>query len=594
MKKIFRFIIRIFFIVLAFYFFARGLWPTIDKIINPSQKLTYTNVVQFIADEQVESIELYTNDTDAEVRLKDTKKRYVVEIPNEDVFCEYIQDSISSGNNIGLTKTKKQGIMSVLGNCLLGLFFVAISAIKEVRVNYVLKNSSNIGTVPENSLQEVHFSDVAGLKEEKAELEEVVDFLKNPKKYTSVGANIPKGILLSGPPGTGKTLLAKAISEEAGVYFLFSSGSNFDEMYVGVGASKVRKLFEEAKQNSPAIIFIDEIDAVGEKRIGQDSSGRAQTLDQLLVEMDGIDTLSSVIVIAATNRPECLDSALMRPGRFDRIIEISLPDISEREAILHVHGKNKKFMEDVNFKDIAKHTAGFSGAELKNLLNEAALITVRKSQEVISKENIEEALRKITIGLQKKGRKISDKAKKIVAYHEAGHAIVTKFLSTQEKVKEISIIPRGKAGGYTLHETVEDKNYVSKAELTDRLVVLLGGRAAEQIVLQDISTGASNDLMVATQTAQEMICIYGMNEEVGPISLVGTGNQMFGTETMNLIANLITQTVKKAEKTAIQILSEHRPLLDMVASALLEKETISGEELEVIVKTYQKDHSNSV
>lgn len=587
MKGLVKSIIRVCALFMCLFFLRSAFEPIATNIFDPAKQLSYTSLIQYISEDKVQSIELYSNDSDAEISLKGDKKRYTTKIPNEIVFCEYVQENISKGNDISFARVKKPGFWSFIGNCFLALIFFCIFITKEVRVEYREK-------IPEAKITQTSFSSVAGLKEEKAELEEVVDFLKNPQKYTAVGAQIPKGILLSGPPGTGKTLLAKAVAEEAGVYFLFASGSNFDEMYVGVGASKIRKLFDEAKQNSPAIIFIDEIDAVGEKRLGQDSSGRAQTLDQLLVEMDGVDTLSSIIVLAATNRPECLDPALMRPGRFDRVIEIHLPDVDEREAILHVHGKNKKFMEDVSFKDLAKHTAGFSGAELKNLLNEAALITVRKGQEIISKESIEEAQRKITIGLQKKGRKVSDKAKKLVAYHEAGHAIVTKFLSTQEKVKEVSIIPRGDAGGYTLHETVEDKSYSSKAELTDRLVVLLGGRAAEQIVLKDISTGASNDLMVATQTAKDMICVYGMNEDVGPISLVGTNNQLFGTETMNLIAKLITQTVKKAEKKAIEILSEHRPLLDMVAHALLERETISGEELEAIVKTYKKNHSNNV
>lgn len=593
MKKFLKSVSRLCALVISLYFFTCAFGPMLNNFFNPAQKLTYTNLVQLVDDKQVESIEIYSNDTDAEISLKDDKKRYVAEIPNEIVFCEYIQENISSGNPVELTKVKKQGIWPTIGYCILGCIFLSGFFVKEVRVEYKPKPyiPSNPEKITEN---QTLFKNVAGLKEEKAELEELVDFLKNPQKYAEVGAKIPKGILLSGPPGTGKTLLARAVSDEADVHFLFASGSDFDEMYVGVGASKVRKLFDDAKKEAPAIIFIDEIDCVGEKRTDANSSGRNQTLEQLLVEMDGFDNQTNIIVLAATNRPESLDPALVRPGRFDRIIEINLPDVDEREEILYFHGKDKKFMEDVNFKNLAKNTAGFSGAELKNLLNEAALITVRKGQKIISKENIEEALRKITIGLQKKGRVVSEKAKKLVAYHEAGHAVVTKFLPTQENVKEISIIPRGSAGGYTLHETVEDKDFISKAELTDHLVVLLGGKAAEQIVLNDVSTGPSNDLKVATQTARDMICVYGMNEEVGPISLVGTNNQLIGTDTMSLIAKLIAKTLKNAEEKATQILSENRILLDMVAKTLLERETISGEEFEAIIKTYQENHSNNV
>lgn len=437
---------------------------------------------------------------------------------------------------------------------------------------------------------EIHFSDVAGLKEEKEELMEVVDFLKDPQKYVKMGAKIPRGILLSGPPGTGKTLLAKAVSGESQASFIYTSGAEFDEMYVGVGASRIRKLFENARLYAPCVIFIDEIDSIGQKRNHLDSNKNNQTLEQLLVEMDGFKTEgSNVIVLAATNRPESLDPALLRPGRFDRRIEVYLPDVEDREAILKIHAKNKKIAEDVSYEAIAYNTAGFSGAELENLLNEAALIAVRKSQEVITQDNLDEALKKISIGLQKKGRKISEKERKLTAYHEAGHAVVGKFLTTQSNVKEISIIPRGTAGGYTWHETVEDKSYISKIELTERLVILLGGRAAEQIALNDISTGASNDLEVATSIAQDMICVYGMNPEVGPISLMDTYNELMGEETKNLIGKLVAQSVKNAEQTATCILTENRALLDMVASALLTKETISGVELNKIFEAYKSN-----
>lgn len=441
----------------------------------------------------------------------------------------------------------------------------------------------------------ITFSDVAGLREEKGELVEVIDFLKNPDKYAKIGAKIPKGILLSGTPGTGKTLLAKAVAGEAGVSFLAVSGSEFDEVYVGLGASRIRGLFEEAKKNAPCIIFIDEIDAVGTKRSkNSETSGNFQTLEQLLIEMDGFDTESNVIILAATNRPDTLDSALVRPGRFDRNIVINLPDVHDREEILNIHGRNKKFADGVTFSAIAYNTAGFSGAELENLLNESALIAARKGEEEISQEDIEEAVKKVLVGLQKKGRKISEKERKLTAYHEAGHAVVSKFLTTQTNVKEVSIIPRGTAGGYTLHETVEDKSYTSKTELSERLLTLLGGRAAEQIALNDISTGASNDLEVATEVAKKMICVYGMNEEVGPISLRNSRNEILGTETMNLVVKLIAKSVKDAEKKSIQILEENRKLLDMVAETLLQKETISGTELDEIFKAYQANCTTNV
>lgn len=438
---------------------------------------------------------------------------------------------------------------------------------------------------------EVHFSDVAGLKEEKAELMEVVDFLKDPNKYVKMGAKIPRGILLSGPPGTGKTLLAKAVSGEADATFIYTCGAEFDEMYVGVGASRMRNLFDQAKQCAPSVIFIDEIDSIGQKRNHLSINQNNQTLEQLLVEMDGFDSSSNVIVLAATNRPESLDPALLRPGRFDRRIQVYLPDVEDREAILKIHGKNKKFTSDVSFETIAHSTVGFSGAELENLLNEAALIAVRKNQQAISRVDIDEALKKIYIGLQKKGRKISEKERRLTAYHEAGHAVLGKFLTTHTHVKEVSIIPRGTTGGHTWHETVEEKSYTSKTELNDELIVLLGGRVAEQIALDDISTGASHDLEVATAIAQDMICVYGMNPEVGPISLMNTYNELMGEETKNLIGKLVTQSVKKAEEEATRLLTENRVFLDMVAKALLEKETITGIELDEIFENYKKQLS---
>ena len=414
--------------------------------------------------------------------------------------------------------------------------------------------------------------------------------LAYPEKYRALGAKVPKGVLLDGEPGTGKTLLAKAIAGEAGIYFIATSGSSFVEKYVGVGASRVRQLFDEARKKAPCIIFIDEIDAVGAKRDdGGGYSEHNQTLEQLLTEMDGFTERSGIVVIAATNRLSSLDPALIRPGRFDRKITVHLPDRKGREEILKLHGANKPFDETVRFDKVAYNTAGFSGASLENLLNEAALVAARKSKKVISEEDINEAMMKIQVGLRKSGRVISEKEKRLTAVHEAGHAVVSLFLETQANLKEVCIIPRGSAGGYTLHDTVEDKNYVSKKELTERLTCLLGGKAAEAIVLGDISTGPSNDLKVATETAREMIIYYGMDEDIGPISFAGaSANELniFGASTMSEIGNKISQMVKKAEETASEIIHDHREFLDILVDKLLEQETVSGEEIEEMFASY--------
>ena len=368
---------------------------------------------------------------------------------------------------------------------------------------------------------EVRFDDIAGLDEEKNELIEIVDFLKTPEAYQKMGAKIPRGILLYGKPGTGKTLIAKAIAGEAGVPFISMSGSEFIEMFAGLGASRVRKLFERAKKMAPCIVFIDEIDAIGSRRTSNSGSETEnnQTLNQLLVEMDGFETNETVIVLAATNRPEMLDKALLRPGRFDRQITIPAPDLNGRESILKLHSKNKKFSPEVDFKEIAGDTAGFTGAELANVLNEAAIIATRNKHKQITNSDIENAVKKITVGLEKTNRVISEKDKRLTAYHEAGHAVVSKFLPTQTDVKEVSIIPRGLAGGYTMYKTNEDKYYISKTELLEKLVALMGGRAAEKLALNEISTGASNDIEVATGIARDMLTVYGMDDKLGPISL---------------------------------------------------------------------------
>ena len=430
------------------------------------------------------------------------------------------------------------------------------------------------------------FDDVAGADEEKEELQEIVEFLKAPEKYNKLGARIPKGVLLVGPPGTGKTLLARAVAGEAGVPFFSISGSDFVEMFVGVGASRVRDLFEQAKKNSPCIIFIDEIDAVGRQRgagLGGGHDEREQTLNQLLVEMDGFGANEGVILIAATNRPDVLDPALMRPGRFDRQVIVSYPDINGREAILKVHARKKPLAPDVKLKTIAKTTAGFTGADLENLLNEAALLAARKNKKAITMEEIEEATIKVVVGAEKKTRVMSDKEKKLTAYHEAGHAICFHELATQDPVHEISIIPRGMAGGYTMPLPSEDKSYNSRTEMLEDIVVCLGGRVAEAIILDDISTGASNDIEKATKTARDMVTKYGMTKELGCIcygkdnSAVFLGRDMGHTQdyserTAAKIDELILEIVNNAYDRAETILKDNIDKLHEVAAYLIKPE----------------------
>ena len=441
------------------------------------------------------------------------------------------------------------------------------------------------------------FDDVAGADEEKEELEEIVEFLKAPEKFNKLGARIPKGVLLVGPPGTGKTLLARAVAGEAGVPFFSISGSDFVEMFVGVGASRVRDLFEQAKKNSPCIIFIDEIDAVGRQRgagLGGGHDEREQTLNQLLVEMDGFGANEGVILIAATNRPDVLDPALMRPGRFDRQVIVSYPDINGREAILKVHARKKPLAPDVRLKTIAKTTAGFTGADLENLLNEAALLAARKNKKAITMEEIEEATIKVVVGTEKKTRVMSEKEKKLTAYHEAGHAICFHELATQDPVHEISIIPRGMAGGYTMPLPSEDKSYHSRKEMLEDIVVCLGGRVAEAIILDDISTGASNDIEKATKTARSMVTKYGMTKELGCICY-GTDNgavflgrdmghtQDYSEKTAAKIDELILEIVNNAYDRAETILKDNIDKLHEVAAYLIKHEKMGSEDFEAVM-----------
>ena len=442
----------------------------------------------------------------------------------------------------------------------------------------------------------VRFADVAGCDEEKQEMEEIIDYLKYPKKFQKMGARIPKGILLCGHPGTGKTLLAKAVAGEAGVPFFSISGSEFVEMFVGVGASRVRDLFEQAKKNAPSIIFIDEIDAVGRQRgagLGGGHDEREQTLNQLLVEMDGFGTNEGVIVLAATNRPDVLDKALLRPGRFDRQIVVSAPDVKAREQILEVHARKKKLAEDVDLKTVAKNTSGFAGADLENILNEAALLAARRNLDCIGMKEIEDAMVKVTMGPEKKTRVRSEKENKLVAYHEAGHAVVSRYLPTQDKVHQISIVPRGMAGGYTMYRPAEDKSFRSKTEMEESIVSLLGGRVAEKLILDDISTGASNDIERATAISRAMVTKYGMSERLGTITFGADQEEVFlgrdlahakeySEETAAIIDEEVKKIVDAGYEKAINILSEHVDKLHAVAKVLLEKEKIDGDEFDKI------------
>lgn len=429
------------------------------------------------------------------------------------------------------------------------------------------------------------FDDVAGAEEEKEELKEIVEYLKDPAKFTRLGARVPKGVLMVGPPGTGKTLLARAVAGEAGVPFYSVSGSEFVEMYVGVGAARVRDLFAQAKQNAPAIVFIDEIDALARKRATDLYTGneeRETTLNQLLVEMDGFTTEENIILIGATNRADVLDPALMRPGRFDRQVHVGYPDIKAREAILNVHVKEKPLAPEVDLSEVAKNTTGFTGADLENLLNEAALLAAKRDKNVIGNEELKEAAVKVMMGAEKRSRKVTEKERRLTAFHEAGHAVATYYLETQDPVTEVSIIPRGSAGGYTMSTPQEDKMYMSRNEMLDELVTLLGGRVAEALVIGDISTGASNDLERATSLAKGMITRYGMDENIG-LATYSTNTGFYGTgkEYSESTATAIDEEVKNLLKTAYDrceaILKEHRDQLDKLAEYLLENEKIDGE-----------------
>ncbi len=550
------------------------------------ETLGYTELVTKMQEDQIEKIEMEQKSDTIKVKIKGDDKEYRAIVPESEAFIELVQEKVKEGKTIDLEK-KEENIFLAIGSKFFALLPTILIIIFMVLI-FKMQGLGEKGKVydAESGKSKTTFKDIAGLDEEKQEMVEIVDFLKKPKKFQDMGAKVPRGVLLCGNPGTGKTLIAKAIAGEADVPFISMSGSEFIEMFAGLGASRVRKLFERARKVAPCIVFIDEIDAIGSRRTtssGAESENN-QTLNQLLVEMDGFDTEETIIVLAATNRPEMLDKALLRPGRFDRQITIGLPDLNGREAILKIHAKNKKLSTNVNLRSIAEDTAGFTGAELANILNEAAIIATIEGHNAITNRDIENAVKKVTVGIEKHSRVVSDKDKRLTAFHEAGHAIVSRYLDTQKDIKEVSIIPRGVAGGYTMYKTNEDKFYISKQEMQEKLIALLGGRAAEKIALDDISTGASNDIEVATQIATDMVTVYGMSDVVGPISINVEKDpyqmQLLGDKFEDAVGSEIKLLIDNSYYQARKIISEHMDKLELVANALMEKEVISAEEFE--------------
>ena len=571
---------------------------------NSNTKLSYSDLIAKIDAGQVEKIELDAGGASATVKLKNDNIEKKVNVPSVDNLMENLQDNMKSAS---ITVTEKSesawGIflayLTPIGIIVIFFifWFVLMSGANSQNGNKTMTfGKSKARVLNPTDKNRVTFDDVAGVDEEKEELEEIVQFLKNPKKFTDMGARIPKGVLLVGQPGTGKTLLAKAVAGEAGVPFFIISGSDFVEMFVGVGASRVRDLFDQAKKNAPCIIFIDEIDAVGRQRgagLGGGHDEREQTLNQLLVEMDGFTENEGVIVLAATNRPDVLDKALLRAGRFDRQIVVGLPDVKAREQILEVHSRRKRLSDDVDLKVIAKNTSGFAGADLENVLNEAALLAARRNLNEIGMKEIEDAMVKVTMGPEKKTKVRSEKENRLVAYHEAGHAVVSHYLETQDPVHQISIVPRGMAGGYTMYRPTEDKSFMSKTEMEENIVSLLGGRVAEALILNDISTGASNDIERATGIARSMVTKYGMSDRIGALMLGSNQEQVFlgrdiaqGREYSEETAAIIDEETKRIVDTgynrAKQILSDNIDKLHQVAGILLEKEKIEADEFEAI------------
>ena len=570
----------------------------ISLLFQPTFKATKTNYSELVNSINSGKVsKLVIDENEVTYYVKDSDTTFKVNIPSQNILyqdCgENMAQQMEQGTLVQEAASEHVSVFNIVNIVatiiLVVMFFIMMFSAKGGKGGGFTKNLAKVHDM--SGKDKVSFSDVAGAVEEKAELEELVDFLKNPQKFIALGARIPKGILLVGPPGTGKTLLAKAVAGEAGVPFFSISGSDFVELYVGVGASRVRDLFEQAKKNKPCIIFIDEIDAVGRKRgagMGGGHDEREQTLNQLLVEMDGFGKNEGVIMIAATNRPDILDPALLRPGRFDRQVVVSLPDVKGREEILKVHVKNKPLASDVSLENLAKSTVGYSGADLENVMNEAAIFAARREHIEITQQDLEDANVKVMMGSEKQSRVVTEKEKRLTAYHEAGHAVLAHLVDDSAVVNQVSIIPRGRAGGYTMYFPKEDSMYTSKNEMLSRIIVLLGGRAAEELKLDDVSTGASNDLERATEIARNMVSKYGMSSDIGPVSyhsddevFLGRDfahSQKYSESTASQIDLEVKSIMLKQYNEAVSLLKENVSKLDALAELLIKEETINGEQ----------------
>ncbi|MEK7627388.1 MAG: ATP-dependent zinc metalloprotease FtsH [Patescibacteria group bacterium] len=605
-KKMKNLIKNIFIIILIFFILSAIF--TFYSSTNEPKEINLSQLIEEINQEQIAKITI--KDNNLEIDLRDGTKQ-ISKKERESSLTESLKNYGIEQNKINSLNMKIQepsGTMFWIGSILpIALPFILI-----IFFFWFLMRQARQGSMqafsfgesrarfisPKDKKGRITFKDVAGLEEAKEELKEIVDFLKNPKKYTDIGAKIPKGVLLMGPPGTGKTLLAKAVAGEADAPFFNISGSEFVEMFVGVGASRVRDLFKNAKKNAPAIVFIDEIDAVGRQRgtgLGGGHDEREQTLNQILVEMDGFDTDTTVIVIAATNRPDVLDPALLRPGRFDRRVILDNADIKDREAILKIHSRNKPLDKTANLRQVAERTPGFSGADLENLINEAAILTARKNKKIISQHDILSSIEKVLLGPERKSHILSKKEKEIAAFHEAGHALVAASLPNADPVHKISIISRGRAAGYTLKLPIEDKQLYSRSYFLDELAVLLGGYTSEKLIFNEMTTGASNDLQKASEIARKLVRQYGMSDKIGPVTfgendeLVFLGREIgehrnYSEEIASKIDQEVTRFIDDAQKTAKKILSLHKEKLEKIARKLIEKEVIEQKEFNELIK----------
>lgn len=602
-------VIAVFFIIYAFV-------STHFQDINTP---IYSDFIQDIKSERVQkivvgdgSVDVYTT-SNAVYSVNVPSAGILYEDVGEDIERQVSQGTLQYEVKVPKTNTLFSYLTPIIIIIILIITLTVFIQSQGGKVNNFTKNRARLSS---DSDKKVLFEDVAGAKEEKGELEEIVEFLKNPKKFTELGARIPKGVLLVGPPGTGKTLLARAVAGEAGVPFFSISGSDFVELYVGVGASRVRDLFEQAKRNKPCIIFIDEIDAVGRRRgagMGGGHDEREQTLNQLLVEMDGFGVNEGIIMIAATNRPDILDPALLRPGRFDRQVVVDAPDVKGREEILRVHSRHKPLAESVDLMKLARATVGYTGAELENLLNEAAIFAARRNKSKIDMQDLDDANIKVMMGTEKRSRVMSEHEKKLTAYHEAGHAVLARLVDKDRIIHQVSIIPRGRAGGFTMDLPAEDKSYTSKNDMLNRIIVFFGGRVAEQLVLDDISTGASSDIRRATTMAQQMVSKYGMSEKFGPLSYDDDREVFLGRDygisksyserTASEIDDEVRRIIDTQYAEAVRLLQENMDILDRVAAALLEYETIdsaqfnkafNGENITLPEKTDSDDTQNTV